>query len=111
MVLTDLVEQVQNGRTPLTPAASFSVTDRMVLTGATGIATAGVDYATASGTVTFAPGQTSQVVPITVYGDTKVEPPAIGGEWGLIRFSGVSANANIDPRFFGLGIFVIADDD
>lgn len=80
-------------------------------TGAAGIATPGVDYRAASGTVTFAPGQTSQVVPITVYGDTKVEPPAIGGEWALIRFSGVSANANVDLRFFGLGLVVIVDDD
>ena len=37
-------------------------------------ATAGSDYAATSGTLTFSPGQTSQTIPVTVYGDTAVEP-------------------------------------
>ncbi|MBK5288894.1 MAG: PQQ-dependent sugar dehydrogenase [Acidimicrobiia bacterium] len=80
-------------------------------TGASGIATAGVDYVAASGTLTFAPGQTSQMVPITVFGDTTPEPPLLYGEWGLLAFSNPSANANLDVSFYGLGIFIIVDDD
>ncbi len=32
------------------------------------------DYAIASGTLTFAPGETTKSIPVTVFGDTKVEP-------------------------------------
>ena len=53
-------------------------------TGAAGVATAGVDYTAASGTITFAPGETSQTVPITVFGDTIAEPSGLFGEWGLV---------------------------
>ncbi|MEQ8841937.1 MAG: lysyl oxidase family protein [Acidimicrobiales bacterium] len=80
-------------------------------TGAPGIATEGIDFAAASGTATFAPGETSTTVDITVYGDTVDEPPAWLGEWGIVAFSSPSANADIDYFFFGLGIFVIVDDD
>jgi protocatechuate 3,4-dioxygenase beta subunit len=38
-----------------------------------GSATAGSDYQAASGTLTFAPGETSKTVPITIIGDTTVE--------------------------------------
>ena len=41
---------------------------------ANGTATAGSDYAAASGTLTFAPGVTSQKVNVVVTGDTAVEP-------------------------------------
>lgn len=41
---------------------------------AAGTATAGTDYLSASGTVTFAPGQTSRPINITVNGDTTFEP-------------------------------------
>ena len=80
-------------------------------TGGPGIATAGVDYVAASGTVTFAPGETSQTVPITVLGDTIDEPPLLSGEWGLVSFSNPSANATLDTSFYGLGVFVIVDND
>ena len=39
-----------------------------------GTATAGSDFSAASGTVTFAPFQTSQVIQVAVAGDTTVEP-------------------------------------
>ncbi|MFM8327323.1 MAG: Calx-beta domain-containing protein, partial [Pirellulaceae bacterium] len=39
-----------------------------------GTATAGVDYQSASGTLTFNPGETFKSVPINVIGDTLVEP-------------------------------------
>lgn len=37
-------------------------------------ATAGQDFAAATGSVVFAPGQTSASIPVTVYGDTDYEP-------------------------------------
>jgi glucose/arabinose dehydrogenase/PKD repeat protein len=80
-------------------------------TGEPGIATAGADYVAASGTVTFAPGETSKTVPITVAGDTIDEPPLVYGEWGYIAFSNASANATLDTSFYGLGLFVIVDND
>jgi Tol biopolymer transport system component len=43
-------------------------------TTANGTATAPADYATANGTITFAPGQTTQTVTVLVNGDTTVEP-------------------------------------
>ncbi|HKV35299.1 MAG TPA: Calx-beta domain-containing protein, partial [Pyrinomonadaceae bacterium] len=39
-----------------------------------GTATAGSDYVSASGTVTFTPGQTSQPINVTINGDTTFEP-------------------------------------
>ncbi|MDW3218062.1 MAG: Calx-beta domain-containing protein [Acidimicrobiales bacterium] len=79
--------------------------------GGDGIATAGVDYAAASGTVTFVPGDTQEFVTIEVFGDLLDEPPALFGEWIVVSFSNASANASIDPTFFGLGIGSIIDDD
>lgn len=80
-------------------------------TGAAGIATAGVDYVATSGTVTFAPGETSKIVAVTVIGDTVSEDPLLYGEWILVVFSGPSAGATLDLSFYGLGIGVIIDDD
>lgn len=79
-------------------------------TGAAGVATANVDYVPTSGTVTFSPGQTSKTVPITVKGDTIKEPPLLYGEWILVSFSN-PVGAQLDTRFFGLGVGVIVDDD
>jgi len=76
-----------------------------------GIATEGVDFAADSGQVTFAPGETSATVEITVYGDLVDEPPAWLGEWGIVAFSSPSSNADLDYVFFGLGLFIIVDDD
>src|SRR5262249_20153957 len=36
-------------------------------------ATAGSDYAATSGTLTFAPGETTKTVSVTIYGDTQIE--------------------------------------
>ena len=79
-------------------------------TGGAGIATATLDYVADSGTVTFAPGETAATVTITVLGDTIDEPPALYGEWGLVAFSNPT-NATIDTSFFGIGLFIILDDD
>ena len=56
----------------LSPASSQTVTVNYAT--ANNTATAGSDYVAASGTLTFAPGQQSQPVSITINGDTNVEP-------------------------------------
>ena len=77
---------------------------------ARGIASPGIDFDGGAGTVTFAPGDTSATVELTVNGDTTDEPDLLYGEWALVRFSDPT-NATIDPVFYGLGIGVIIDDD
>ena len=65
-----------------TTTATFTVTLSAAAAGAVtvnyatadGTATAGTDYAAASGTLTFAAGQVTKTVAITVNGDTAVEP-------------------------------------
>jgi hypothetical protein len=56
----------------LSPASSQSVTVNYATANTT--ATAGSDYVAASGTLTFAPGITTQTVSVLVNGDTAVEP-------------------------------------
>jgi glucose/arabinose dehydrogenase len=56
----------------LSPAASSAVTVQYAT--ANGSAAAGSDYTATSGTLTFAPGQTSQTIPIVIQNDTIVEP-------------------------------------
>ncbi|MGI9602663.1 MAG: malectin domain-containing carbohydrate-binding protein [Acidimicrobiales bacterium] len=77
-----------------------------------GLATDGVDYdGPVPDTLVFLPGETVQTVPVTVYGDTDVEPKFLWGEWFLIRFLNPSSNAVLDTSFFGLGAGVIGNDD
>lgn len=80
-------------------------------TGATGLATPGLDYIAASGTAVFPAGVTEVFVPITVLGDTIDEVPFFLGEWVPISFTNPSANATIDTSFGGLGVVIIGDDD
>ena len=76
------------------------------------IAASGSDYVGPfNGVVTFAPGETTQTVPVEILGDTVDEPPTLWGEWGLVGFSNPSANATLDISFFGLALFIIIDDD
>jgi Neocarzinostatin family/Calx-beta domain len=63
------------------------------------------DYSPASGTVTFAPNDTAEVVSITVNGDTQVE----ADECVLVSFRNAT-NARIGG-FFGLGVGTITNDD
>ncbi len=63
------------------------------------------DFTAASGTVTFAPGQTTQTVSVTVKGDTLDEPD----ERFLVSFTNPT-NA-IMGGFYGLGFGTITDDD
>lgn len=63
------------------------------------------DYVPASGTLTFAPGETEKSVTIQVNGDTDPEP----NEVALISLRN-STNASIGG-FFGLGLVSIVEDD
>ena len=63
------------------------------------------DFTSASGTVTFAPGETLKTVPVTVHGDLVPEPD----EGFLISFTN-PANATVGG-FYGLGFGLITDDD
>jgi parallel beta-helix repeat protein len=69
-----------------------------------GIAIAPTDYAAASGTVTFAPGQTRRTVRVTIRGDALDEPDEVV----LLGFSDPT-NGGIGG--LGLGIAAILDDD
>jgi hypothetical protein len=63
------------------------------------------DYAPANGTVTFAPGDTTATVTISVNGDTLVEPD----EYIVVLF-GNPTNAKMGG-FYGLGAGIITNDD
>ena len=63
------------------------------------------DYTPASGTVTFAPGETAKTITIAVNGDTIVEPD----EYVVVRFTNPT-NAKI-VGYHGLGYGVITNDD
>ncbi len=79
--------------------------------GVPGVATSDADFVSASGIVTFAPGETVQHVSVEVMGDTLDEAPLLWGEWGFVALSD-PVGATIDTsRLYGLGIFVIVDDD
>jgi hypothetical protein len=60
-------------------------------------ATAGSDYVAASGTLTFAAGETSKTIPVTVNGDTAAEP----GESFNVNLFGASGAVIADAQ--GLG--------
>jgi hypothetical protein len=68
-----------------------------------GTATAGSDYVAASGTLTFAAGETSKPLPVTVIGDTTVEPT----ETFTVDLSGATGATVADPQ----GVGTIANDD
>ncbi len=69
-------------------------------------------YAVTNGLVTFEPGESITSVPVEVLGDTIDEPPLLYGEWGVWRATNPSSNAKINTAaFFGLGLFIIIDDD
>lgn len=74
------------------------------------VAHPGSDFVAASGTVTFAPGETVKNIRIDVIGDTDDEPPLLYGEWGLVRFTN-PVNTVVTGGLFGLGLFIIIDDD
>src|SRR5271166_6918679 len=68
-----------SGTTPMTFTVSLSApSSQPVTVGYTtvgnGTALAGVDYLSEGGTLTFAPGQTTQTIPVTVVGNPAVRP-------------------------------------
>lgn len=63
------------------------------------------DYVAASGTVTFAPGETAKSVSITINGDTVSE----SDEYVVVSFHDPT-NAKIGG-FYGLGLVLIQNDD
>ena len=72
---------------------------------ADGSATAGTDYtAVVNQTITFNPGQTTQMLAVTVSGDTTAEPPS---ETFMVNLGG-AVNATVAD---GQGVGTIVDDD
>ena len=63
------------------------------------------DFVAATGTVTFAPGETLQTVTVSVVGDTAMEDD----EWVAITFTNPT-NATIGG-FWGLGLLLVQNDD
>lgn len=88
------VAEGNSGTTTATFTVSLSAASGQTITvnyaTADGTATAGSDYVARSGTLTFAPGTTSQGVAVTINGDTTVEPD----ETFSLNLSGAS-NATI----------------
>jgi hypothetical protein len=74
------------------------------------VAHPGSDYVDASGTVTFAPGETVKNIPIEILGDDDDEPPLLYGEWGLVQLSN-PINTTVTGGLYGLGVYIIIDDD
>ncbi|MFM8436200.1 MAG: Calx-beta domain-containing protein, partial [Planctomycetia bacterium] len=89
------VTEGNTGTTPLTftvtLAAAVSSTVTVNYATANGTAAAGSDFTAASGTLTFAPGETSKTVAVAVAGDTAFE----SNETFSLTLSGASSNARI----------------
>ena len=109
----DAGSQVAHARVVLDRPAVDPVTVEWTVidTAHSAVAHIGSDVAAGGGVLTFAPGQTEATVPVTVFGDTEVEPPLLYGEWGLVHFANPSPNATVHPGFFGLAVVIIVDND
>jgi hypothetical protein len=66
--------------------------------------TADNDYVPTSGTLTFAPGETTKTITVEIIGDTKIEP----GEALFVNLSGASTNVLVE---IALGTAYLVDDD
>ena len=98
----------RNGSTTFTFTVTLSVPSATPVTvnysTANGTATAGEDYTAESGTLTFAPGETTKTVTIRVKGDRRQE----ADETFFVNLFGVSSNAQLlDAQ----GIGTILNDD
>ncbi len=71
-----------------------------------GTAEAGSDYESASGTVTFSPGETSKTVAVTVNGDDEAE----GNETFTLALTSIP-NGQINPRNSSAGAVIKNDDE
>src|SRR5947208_9391920 len=75
MTLNEVIDVTTNANFTLSLSTPISQSISVNYATADGTATlADNDYQSASGTVTFAPGQTSQTITVLVNGDTKFEP-------------------------------------
>jgi hypothetical protein len=88
---------------PVTLSAPYATTVALAYTTKDGTATKGADYVEEFGVVSFAPGQTSRVVPVTVLGDELGELD----ETMSLRLS-LPQNATISD---GTGVGTIVDND
>ena len=86
-----------------TVTASWSTLYQSGLSGSP--ATPPSDYTPASGTVTFAPGETTKTVSVPIVGDTTTEPD----EYAVVAFS-APTNATLGG-YYGLGFLTIKNDD
>lgn len=93
------------------PSPVAITVDWETLDGEAPLATAGTDFVAGSGTVTIPAGQTVGYVSVEVLGDTEAEPPLLWGEWGFVAFSNLTGPAELETSFYGMGVFVIRDDD
>jgi hypothetical protein len=89
----------------LSPVSGHTVT--VAYTTADGTATAGTDYVAASGTVTFAPGETQKTVSVAVIGDTTVEPDEtfrvlMATPANAVLFNATGQGAIVDDDFTSL---------
>ena len=91
----------------LAPAASVQATVGYATGGSGDTAVAGTDYTATSGTLTFAAGETSKTVSVTVSGDTDIEPD----ETVRVTLSNPTPSDVVIATGMGTGIGTIADDD
>lgn len=85
-----------------------------------GTATAGSDYTAANGTLTFAPGETSKAIDVSVLGDTTLEPDetftmelasAAGATLGTRQATGTIRNDDQPPPIGGNTVTFLKRDD
>jgi hypothetical protein len=76
---------------PVTLSAPATQSNTVTYSVSSGTALAGSDYQSTSGSVTFAPGQTTQYINVPVYGDTTLEPD----ETFTVKVTGVTGNATL----------------
>ena len=106
--------EVAEGDSGTTSQASFTVTlsparrQAVSVSYATsdGTAEAGSDYESASGTVTFSPGETSKTVTVTINGDDEAE----GNETFTLALTS-TPNGQIDPQNSSAGAVIKNDDE
>jgi probable HAF family extracellular repeat protein len=91
----------RSGPTDMTTTVNYSTTTNIV--GAGALATAGSDFTTASGTLTFAPGETTHTITVWVIGDTALEPDETFGVTLSNPVNGIISG--------GLGLGTILNDD
>ena len=103
MTVTEGNAGTANATFTVTLSAAYGQPVTVNYSTANGTATAGSDFQTASGTLTFAPGETSKTITVAVLGDQMYEP----NETFAVNLSGAT-NATIGD---GNGIGTIVNDD